>query len=215
MLSHLIAQLQIMISTYGAIGVFIAALTEEVIAPIPSTLVAMIAVFFLIPAQSSLLSAALVGIIKVAIPMALGISLGSLLFYGVAYYGGKPLLEKYGRWFGLSWKNVGAAEKKFAKNRRGEVALFLMRATPFFPSVAISTFAGLIRYPVKRFFIISLLGSATRSLIVALIGWQLRDAYLKIADTLDHLESFVMAAIIFGVAAYIVFKMTRKKGAID
>lgn len=215
MIAHLITILQGVITAYGAIGVFLAALTEEVIAPIPSTLVAMIAGFFLIPAMSGPMGALSIGIVKVAIPMALGISVGSLLFYALAYFGGKPMLQTYGRWFGLSWKNIEEAEKRFVKSKRSELAFFLMRATPFFPSVAISTFAGLIRYPIRTFFVISLFGSGLRSLMVALIGWQLRDAYIKVATLLDHLESIVMVALIFGLAAYIVFKITHKKGAID
>src|SRR5438477_612068 len=82
----------------------------------------------------------------VVIPAAAGITLGSLMVYGIAYWAGKPALDKWGKWLGLGWKDVEAIQKKFSEKSFDEWGLFILRCIPILPSVAISAFSGLIRY---------------------------------------------------------------------
>ena len=205
MLNSFIVQLEIIIRTYGALGVFVAAIAEEIIAPITSSLVAMFAGFFLIPAEYSWLQATLPLIFKVAVPMSFGITIGSLLFYLVAYWGGKPIILKYGKWFGLKWDLVEKLENKFAKTKVDEIALFGLRALPFVPSVAVSAFCGLVRYRLKTFIILTFSGSLVRSIIMAAIGWKGREFYLKFIGIFDKLETLILFVVI-GVFLIFLYK---------
>ena len=166
MFNAVILQLEVVIREHGAVGVLIAALLEEIIAPIPSSLVAMFAGFFLIPADYTWLQAMSTASLKVAIPMSIGMTLGSLIFYTVAYFGGKPIVIRYGKWFGLGWALIEKTEERFIKGHTDEIILLSLRSLPFVPSVAISAFCGLVRYPIKTFIILTFIGSLIRSVIL-------------------------------------------------
>jgi membrane protein DedA with SNARE-associated domain len=42
----------------------------------------------------------------ISVPEALGVTLGSFVTYSLGYFGGKPAIEKFGKYFGLSWNSV-------------------------------------------------------------------------------------------------------------
>ncbi len=208
----LILKIELIVREYGALGVFFAALLEEVIAPIPSSLVAMFAGFFLLPAGENLISVLPPTIFTVALPMSIGISAGSLVVFALAYFGGKPVILKWGKWFGIKWASIEKLEVKLAKGYADELVLFGARALPIVPSVAISAFCGMIRYPVWTFLFITLSGSFVRSLIMALIGWQARDAYVVFADVISQIETFVFAIIIGASVLFLFYLWDKRKG---
>ncbi len=210
MFNTLILQLEAVIRDYGAVGVLVAALLEEIIAPIPSSLVAMFAGFFLVPVEYTWLQATGASFLEVAIPMSVGITIGSLIFYTIAYFGGKPMILRYGTWFGLSWALIEKTEEKFIKGHKDEIILLSLRSLPFVPSVAISTFCGLVRYPIKTFIVLSFIGSLIRSTIMAMIGWQVRDAYIAYAAIISQIEIFVFAAIIIACVAFVFLHVRQK-----
>ncbi len=211
MISEFIFKIELIVREYGAMGVLFAAFLEEIIAPIPSSLVAMFAGFFLVPAEHTLLQAIAVASLEVAIPMSVGVTVGSLIFYTIAYYGGKPIILQYGKWFGLSWALIERTEKRFIKGHADEIILLCLRSLPFVPSVAISAFCGLIRYPVKTFIILSLIGSFIRSVIMAMIGWYMHDAYITYAEIINRIEIFVLATIIVACVSFLFLRMVKAK----
>ncbi len=210
MINTFILQLEVVIKEYGAMGVIFAGFLEEIIAPIPSSLVAMFAGFLLVPTEFTWLPAIIIASLKVALPMSLGVTAGSLIFYAVAYFGGKPIIVRYGKWFGVSWTKIEQAERQFIKGYADELILFVTRALPIFPNVAISIFCGIIRYPIRTFLLITFLGSFIRSLVMAMIGWQARDAYIVYADTIDQIEIFVFAGIVLALAVFFLLRQKKK-----
>lgn len=77
----------------GALGVFFAEIIEEIIVPIPSALVLLTSGFIFLKGDFG------IDVIKnllfvIAIPGALGLTLGSLVIYYLSFYGGKPFIEK-------------------------------------------------------------------------------------------------------------------------
>ncbi len=210
MLGAVITQLEAIIREYGAVGVLLAALLEEIIAPIPSSLVAMFAGFFLVPAEYTWARAIGTSFLEVAIPMSVGITIGSLIFYAIAYYGGKPIIIRYGKWFGLSWALIEKTEKKFIKGYKDEIILLSLRSLPFVPSVAISAFCGLVRYPIKTFIVVSFIGSLVRSTIMAMIGWYVRDAYIAYAGIISRMEKFVFVAIVIAFVIFLFVRLRQK-----
>ncbi len=97
MLEKLIQVTQSIISGGGPAGVFAAAPLEEIVFFIPSPIVPMAAGFFLLSPQVELAEAANRAILQVALPVALGLTLGSLVPYCICYFGGRPAFEKWGR----------------------------------------------------------------------------------------------------------------------
>ena len=211
MIAQLILYTESIVREYGAMGVFFAAVLEEIIAPIPSSLVAMFSGFFLLPADKTVLEIIPSAIFSVAIPMSIGISIGSLVPFTFAYFGGKPIILKWGKWFGVTWSAIEKLEAKLMKGRADELVLLGARILPIVPSVAISAFCGMIRYPVRTFLIITLIGSFVRSLIMALIGWQVRDAYVVFAEVIGQIEIFVFAGIVCAFVLFWCYSWNKRK----
>jgi uncharacterized membrane protein YdjX (TVP38/TMEM64 family) len=79
-----------------------------------------------------------------------GVTIGSLLIYTLAYYLGKELIDRLGKYLGVSWENIEKAQSKFEESRSDEVVLFILRALPVVPSIAINVFCGFVRYDLKK-----------------------------------------------------------------
>jgi len=111
---------------------------------------------------------------------AVGCVLGSLVAYWVGMKGGRPLIEKYGRYVLVSRHDLDLADRWFEK--RGEIIVFVSRMLP-----AIRTFiafpAGVARMNLKRFVIYTFAGSFPWCLGLAYIGQKLGEKWNK-DDTL-------------------------------
>ncbi|MEK7452130.1 MAG: VTT domain-containing protein [Patescibacteria group bacterium] len=196
MIEQLTSFIQPIVTEYGALGVFLATLLEEIIAPIPSPLVPLMAGFFLLPVREGFLTIAWQALFVIAFPVALGATLGSLVVYGIGYWGGKPVIEKSKKWLGLSWGDVEKIERKLIRGRGDEFVLFALRVLPVVPGVAISGFCGIVRYPLKTFVAITFLGALARSTALGIAGWYVGSMYLVYVDVISKIENYLFAVLI-------------------
>lgn len=210
MIEQAILYSQSIIVAYGAWGVFLATLIEEVVAPIPSALVPLAAGFFLLPPDASFALIGLEAFFLVAVPVTVGMSLASGALYALAYYGGKPIIERYQRFTGLSWRDIEKIERKMTKGRRDEITLFMLRLIPVIPGFALSGFCGVVRYPFGRFIGITLVSSAIRAFALALLGWQAGEYYLKYLDVIDRFEKQIFLAILVACVLFGLYWYRRK-----
>jgi membrane protein DedA with SNARE-associated domain len=186
----------------GALGVFIASVIEEVIAPIPSALVVATAGFFLLDAQLSFTFFRDLFLV-VTIPAAAGVALGSLLVFYIAYVSGKPALTKWGKWLGLSWNDIEKTQEKFSNTNKDEITLLIARTIPIIPSVAISAFCGLIRMNVFKYMSITFVGTLVRAAILGFIGAQAGTLYYMYADIIKRFEDGVLLMIVLSVVIFL------------
>ena len=210
MIESTIAYIQTLIATYGAWGVLLATLIEEIVAPIPSALVPLAAGFFLLPADHALAMVALEAIVLVALPVTIGITIGSSIVYWIAYAGGKPIVDRFGRFVGLSWSGVEAIERKMTKGRRDEVTLFALRLIPVIPGVALSAFCGAVRYPFTRFAVITFIASGIRAYILALLGWQAGELYTRYIDAVSEYEDTILLLVLLAILAAVFLHYARR-----
>lgn len=197
----------------GAAGVFLAAFLEEVIAPIPSTMVLLGSGFIL--ASGPLSSDTFISLVfTIAIPASLGMTIGSLFVFGVAWFFGKPAIEKWGKWLGFSWEDVEKSREKFSRGPKDEITLFSLRAIPIVPSVAISAFAGIVRFPLKTYLICTFLGSIVRALILGFIGSRVGALYFAYADRISEVESAVLWIFMLAFVGFFAYRFlkNRKRG---
>jgi len=136
----------------------------------------------------------------VGIAGAVGCVLGSLVAYWVGMYGGRPLIEKYGRYILLSRHDLDLADRWFAKY--GEAIVFISRLLP-----AIRTFiafpAGVARMNLTKFIIYTFAGSLPWCLALAYAGQKLGEQWNK-DDTLKtwfHRFDFLIGIV--GVLAVV------------
>ncbi len=200
------------ITQYGAWGVFVIAFLEEVIAPIPSTLTIMAAGFVLLSPYSTFWEALFPAILYIAIPTSLGMVLGGLIIYALGYYGGKAIIDRWGKWFGLSWSSVEKMQKYFERGHGDEMVLVGLRVIPIFPNSLISGVCGVLRYPLKPFIILSFLGGIPRALLMAMLGWWAENTYRVYGEALSGVESWVVGfGGLIGVILLISLIVKKKK----
>ena len=211
MIDSFIAYIKLIVVEHGALGIFIAALIEQIIAPIPSPLMPMMAGFFLLPAEGLFLDVLWQTMLIIALPIALGTTLGSLIIYSLAFWGGKPVIEKSKEWLGLNWKDIERTKKKLDNSSRDELALFVLWLLPIVPSAAIAVLCGIIRYPVFKYIPIAISGLFLRTTVVSLIGWQAGEFYYITAKQIAAIESYLLIGFIFLVLVGVVFMFYKKR----
>lgn len=219
MIEKITAYIQPIIEHYGAWGVFLTTLIEEIVAPIPSPLVPLTAGFFLLPKGEAVAFVSGQALFVIALPVAVGIVIGSLAVYGIGYWGGKPMIEKNKRWLGLDWKDVEKMEQKIIDGKGDEITLFMLRVLPIIPGVAISGFCGIVRYPLRVFVVVTFLGAFVRAVILGVFGWYVGVVYLEYITIISNIEKYVLAgALLFALlflARFALKRRHKRKDAVD
>jgi membrane protein DedA with SNARE-associated domain len=144
--------------------------------------------------------------VAVSIAGTIGYLLGSLAGWWIGRYGGRPLLERHGRWFHLTPAHLERAERWF--DRYEDWAVFLGRITPVARSF-VSIPAGVFRVELGRYTVLTLAGSALWCFALAAVGWGLGSNY----ERFDNGFRYAELAIVAGVLALIAYLVLRRRRA--
>jgi membrane protein DedA with SNARE-associated domain len=147
------------------------------------------------------------------LPGSIASTLGAYIGYGIGYFGGKPMIDRWKGFLGFSWADVESMERRF-KSSGVRASIFFLRALPIFPLSVISAAAGLLRLPVKQFSLWTFYGAIPRCLLLAYLGWGLGETYQGIAKGIDRAESVVSALLIILILAAIIWLRSRVRGRI-
>ncbi len=149
------------ISTLGYSGVVLLMAIESACIPLPSEIIMPFAGFLAFKGAMTIWGVALAG--------AFGCVVGSIPAYYLGMYGGRPLVEKYGKWMLISAKDLNWADQAFAKH--GEIIIFIGRLLP-----AVRTFiafpAGVARMNMTKFISYTFVGSLIWCYLLALAGFK-------------------------------------------
>jgi membrane protein DedA with SNARE-associated domain len=174
------------ISQLGYGGVVLLMAIESACIPLPSEVIMPFSGYLVYTHQFNLWAVAVAG--------ATGCVLGSLVAYWIGMYGGRPLIEKYGRYVLISRHDLDLADRWFS--RRGEVIVFASRLLP-----VIRTFiafpAGVARMNLTKFVVYTFAGSLPWCLGLAYVGQKLGEQWNK-NETLKnwfHRFDFVIGII--------------------
>jgi membrane protein DedA with SNARE-associated domain len=127
----------------------------------------------------------------------LGYLAGALTGWTIGSYGGRPLVERHGRWIHLSPERFARAERWF--DRWGAWAVFLGQMTPVVRSF-ISIPAGALRYPLARFALLTLAGATLWSLVFGAIGWAAGASWETFHQDFRWVEYAIVALVVVGIA---------------
>src|SRR5437870_13915134 len=142
------------------------------------------------------------GFVAMSLAGVVGSTVGSVLGWAIGAYGGRPYLERRGRWLHLGPERLERADRWF--ERYGDAAVFLGRVTPVVRSF-ISIPAGVVRMPLGRFTVLTFLGSALWCFGIAAAGWALGSNYERFHHDFAYLEYAVLAGVIF-LAAWLILR---------
>ncbi|MEO8417871.1 MAG: DedA family protein [Methylophilaceae bacterium] len=177
------------ISTLGYSGIVLLMAIESACIPLPSEIIMPFSGYLVFKGEMTLWGVALAG--------ALGCVLGSIPAYYLGMYGGRPLVEKYGKWVLISQHDLHLADRAFEKY--GDIIIFIGRMLP-----AVRTFiafpAGIARMHMGKFIAYTFVGSL-------IWCWVLAYAGMKFGEHWDELKVYfhqfhyviVIAAVIFVV----------------
>ena len=162
-LESLIELITTLIEDYLFLGVFLAALIETIIPPIPTMAVFPTAGFIAAQNGLGLLELFLLGILG-----GLGASIGSTVIYLIALKLGRTALLKYLKYVKVSEKKLTKVEQWFQKY--GDKAVLFGRMIPVFREM-ISIPAGLLKMRFAKFLAYTILGSCGWSMTLIFIGY--------------------------------------------
>lgn len=168
-----------LINMWGYGGILVTMAIESACIPLPSEII--------MPFAGYLVSVGRFSLVGVTFWGAIGNLLGSWVAYGVGYYGGRPFLDKYGKYFLMHKADIEFADKWFMKY--GHSAVFFGRLLPVIRTF-ISLPAGIVKMDFWKFSLFSFAGSLPWSLLLAYFGlklgshWQDLRIYFHQADVL-------------------------------
>ena len=162
-LDSLIEIVTVLMEDYLYVGVFLAALIETIIPPIPTMAVFPTAGF--IASQNGL---GLIELFFLGISGGLGASIGSTIIYLIALKLGRTALLKYLKYVKVSEKKLVKVEQWFEKY--GDKAVLFGRMIPVFREM-ISIPAGLLKMKLPKFLAYTILGSCGWSMTLIFIGY--------------------------------------------
>ncbi len=188
------------IDSWGYYAVAILMGMENACIPIPSELILGFAGYMIYAGRMTFLGATVAGMI--------GGMAGSIFAYAVGHYGGRPFVDKYGKYFFVKSSHVDIAQNWFDKY--GVKAVFFSRMLPVVRTF-ISLPAGFAHVDMKKFLFYTFIGSLPWTALILAIGMMLGEGW-KVMMEVGHEISLVVAAIIvvICIVAYWQYKKRNK-----
>jgi len=176
--------------SYG--GILLLMAVESACIPLPSEII--------MPFSGYLVSTGALKLWAVALAGAMGCVLGSWVAYGLGMWGGRPLIEKYGRYVLISHRDLSLAERWFA--RHGDITILVGRLLP-----VVRTFiafpAGVARMPLWRFSLYTFLGSFLWCLGLSWIGLKLGEHWDTLGVYFHRFDAVIGVALVAAVVWYV------------
>jgi membrane protein DedA with SNARE-associated domain len=183
------------ISAIGYAGIALLMAIESACIPLPSEII--------MPFSGYLVSTGRFDLLLVATAGAIGCNIGSTIAYAVGYYGGRPLVEKWGSYVLMSRRDLELVERFF--ERFGSATVFVSRLLP-----VVRTFiafpAGMARMSQARFQIYTFLGSWPWCFALAYIGMKLGEKWESdptLRDFLHRFDVLIVGAAVLALAWYV------------
>jgi membrane protein DedA with SNARE-associated domain len=195
----------------GYLGVALWVAIESVIIPIPSELVLPFAGFLVGEgAAVEPLTGQPWDYWLTVIAGTLGATVGALIAYAIGAWGGRPILERWGRWLGITAADLDKADAFFA--RHGDAAAFLGRMVPIIRSL-VSFAAGVSHMPLGRFTLFTFLGSLPWTAALVFAGVALGANWETVGAWLKRFEYAVLAVLIVIALAWVWVRIIKPRRA--
>ncbi len=195
----------------GYLGVTLWVAIESVVIPIPSELILPFAGFLAAdPSSIEPLTGARWSIPLLVVFATIGSLAGALFAYGVGYWGGRPLLIRWGRYLRFTAEDLDRTEAFFA--RWGNAAAVIGRMVPVVRSL-VSFAAGVGRMPLPAFIFYTILGSIPWNLLMIGGGFLLGDNWTIVEDFLSRYQYVVIGLLGLVALAWIWLRFIRPRRA--
>lgn len=188
------------VSALGYFGIFFMMFLESSFIPFPSEVVMIPAGYLAHKGEMNFFIAVFCGI--------LGSLAGALLNYYLAFYFGRELLIKYGKYVFFDEKTMQKMEDFFAKH--GHISTFSGRLIPVIRQY-ISLPAGIGRMNLALFCFYTSLGAGIWVIILTALGYFLGQNEELLKEYLHSITLALVALVAFGIIAYIFYQKRKNK----
>jgi membrane protein DedA with SNARE-associated domain len=184
------------LSEAGLAAVFLFGFLEACCVPIPSEITFGFAGVLAYQGHLNIVAVIIVGTIAELI--------GSFVSYTVGRIGGRPLVDRFGRYLLVTRADIDRAERFFAG--RGAWVLPVGRALPVVRTF-VSIVAGFIEMPPVLFGVLSLIGTAVWVTAISLIGYGVGSAWQSVAHGIALAGYVIAAAVVIAVVGLIAYRL--------
>ncbi len=186
----------------GYISVFILMTMESMIFPVPSEAV--------LPPAGLLVAQSRFSFPMVVVAGTLGSIVGSLVSYVIGYYGGKPFVDKFGKYFLLNRRDLEISERFF--NRRGDVTILLCRFIPVVRHI-ISLPAGFGKMNILKFLVYTIIGAGLWNSFLTYVGYRWGQAGWNLLLEYSHITDIIVVGLLVLGVGYFIFRHIKRKKA--
>lgn len=208
MVEHILAALAgfiiAVISASGYLGIVLLMAIESACIPLPSEVI--------MPFSGYLVSTGRFDLFLVATAGALGCNVGSVVAYEFGKRGGRPVIERWGRFVLIGPDELDAADGFF--ERWGSIAVLIGRLLPVIRSF-IAFPAGVARMPLGRFHIYTFIGSWPWCFGLAWLGMTLGDKWNsdpRVREAFHKADAVVLALLVLGAGFYVWHRLRALRG---
>ena len=189
----------LVISHLGYPGIFLLMALESACIPIPSEFIMPFSGFLVATGEMNFWLAVLMG--------SFGNLAGSWLAWWVGHKGGRPLVEKYGKYILLSHHDLDAADRYF--NKYGQNTVLFTRLMPVIRTF-ISLPAGIAKMDFKKFSIYTFIGVVPFTAALTYAGVKLRENWDGLQPYFHKFDLVIVLFLILGIIWYIFRHIKRK-----
>ncbi len=175
---------------YGGVALLMA--IESACIPLPSELIMPFAGYLVFEGRMSLFWVATAG--------AIGCNLGSLVAYEIGFYGGRPLVERFGSYILMGRRELDWADGFF--RRWGQAAVFVGRLLPVIRTF-IALPAGIARMPRGKFHLYTFLGSWPWCFGLAYLGMKLGENWRSLGQYFHKFDAVIGVLLVVGVVYFV------------
>ena len=193
------------IAALGYSGVILMMAIESACIPLPSEII--------MPFSGYLVSTGRFNLLLVATAGAIGCNLGSTVAYAVGYYGGRPLVERWGYWALIGRRELALVDWFFA--RFGSIAVFVGRLLPVVRTF-IALPAGIARMSQTKFQIYTFLGSWPWCYALAYVGVRLGEKWdtdPRLREFMHRFDGVIIAVGVLALGWYVWMHWKHRTGA--
>ncbi|MDX2251512.1 MAG: DedA family protein [Nitrospira sp.] len=180
------------ISLMGYSGILLTMAIESACIPLPSEIIMPFSGYLVTTGQFTMLGVTLAG--------AVGNVLGSIVAYYAGVWGGRPFVERYGRYFLVSHHDLDVADRWFAKY--GEAAVFFGRMLPVVRTF-ISLPAGIANMNFPRFVIFTFIGALPWCYLLAYIGVRMGEEWDNLRGYFHQFDVVIGIVLALGLGYFL------------
>lgn len=190
------------IAQFGYVGIVLLMALESANIPIPSEVTLPFAGFLAWQGTLNFHLAAFFG--------ALGCLIGSIPSYWLGRKLGRPLIEKYGRWFFIGPKQLALGDRWMSKY--GNSTAFFSRLLPVVRTF-ISFIAGIWKAPFWVFALLTFVGSWIWSYALVYLGYKLGENWNVLRPIWEKFDIAIIALILGAIVGYVWYHIKENKSS--